>query len=301
MVRNEAPNLRGYLPSDLIGTAAGVAHRTPDRERLLPQAGDGAEGVVPRWLVPATIAGALVLAWLAIRARTAPKVTAPAITTVTAEATNTGVTAASKAALDAATAAWTALGDMMKVKLPDGSELNVPSLGVEARLVKFLSDSSAAVSDAAWFDFDRLLFDIGKATLQSASREQLTNIASILKAFPQVRVRIGGYTDNTGDPAANLRLSEERANNVMDELVKLGIDPARMSARGYGGQDPVADNSTEEGRQRNRRISLRVTDRRASVSAAARPAAARPQQTQEVASGRPAQPQPDHRQSAPPP
>ena len=300
MVRNEAPNLRGYLPSDLIGTAAGVAHRTPNRERLLPQAGDGAEGVVPRWLVPAAIAGALVLAWLAIRALTAPKVTAPAIATVTAEATNTGVTAASKAALDAATAAWTALGDMMKVKLPDGSELNVPSLGVEARLVKFLSDSSAAVSDAAWFDFDRLLFDTGKATLQSASREQLTNIASILKAFPQVRIRIGGYTDNTGEPVANLRLSEERANNVMDELVKLGIDPARMSARGYGGQNPVADNSTEEGRQRNRRITLRVTDKQASVSAAARPAAVRrPQETQEVASRGPAQP--DHPQSAPPP
>jgi chemotaxis protein MotB len=51
----------------------------------------------------------------------------------------------------------------------------------------------------------------------------------------------------------------------MDELVKLGIDPARMSARGYGEHDPIADNSTEDGRQKNRRISLRVTDQQAAV------------------------------------
>jgi OmpA-OmpF porin, OOP family len=184
---------------------------------------------------------------------------------VTAEAINTGAAAASKAALDAAAAAWAVLGGMMKVKLPDGSELDVPSLGVEARLVKFLNDSSAAMNDAGWFDFDRLLFDRGKATLQSASQEQLTNIAAILKAYPQVRIRIAGYTDNTGDSTASLRLAEERANNVMDELVKLGIDPARMSARGYGEQNAAADNSTEEGRQKNRRISLRVTDQQASI------------------------------------
>ncbi|MBV8876645.1 MAG: OmpA family protein [Gammaproteobacteria bacterium] len=154
----------------------------------------------------------------------------------------------------------------MKVKLPDGRVLNVPALGVEARLVNFLDDSGAPVNDSSsWFDFDRLLFDTGKATLQSASQEQLTNIAAILKAYPQVKIRIAGYTDDTGEPTANLRLSEERANNVMDELVKLGIDPARMSARGYGREHPVADNSTEEGRQKNRRISLRVTDKQAAA------------------------------------
>ena len=60
------------------------------------------------------------------------------------------------------------------------------------------------MSDTTWFDFDRLLFDTGQATLQPASQDQLTDIADILKAYPQVKIRIGGYTDNTGDPAANL-------------------------------------------------------------------------------------------------
>jgi len=265
MLRADAPKLRGYLPSGLLGSADGVARSTV-RETEREAASDGAEPVVPpRWLVPAAIAAALVLAGLAIRALTIPKEPAAPVATVTAEATNTGETAASNAAIEAATAAWTALGDMMNVKLPDGSELSVPSFGVEARLVKFLNDGPAAVDNAAWFDFDRLLFASGKATLQSASQEQLTNIAAILKAYPQVRIRIGGYTDNTGDPGTNLRLSEERANNVMDELVKLGIDPARMSARGYGERNPVAYNSTEDGRQKNRRISLRVTDQQAAV------------------------------------
>jgi len=227
--------------------------------------GNDTEAVAPpRWLVPVAVAGAVLLAWLVIRSMTAPPEKAPPGATVTAEAVNAPATLRS-AATEAAAAAWSALGDMMKVKLPDGSELSVPSLGVEARLVQFLNDTSQPVSETTWFDFDRLLFDAGKATLQTASQEQLANVAAILKAYPLIRIRIGGYTDNTGDPAINLRLSEERADNVMDELVRLGIDPDRMSARGYGEQNPVADNATEEGRQKNRRISLRVTNKRASV------------------------------------
>ena len=255
LLRAEAPNLRGYLPTSLLGSAAGVASAAGSRATTAVATGArAAASAPPRWLVPVAIAGALLLAWLVIRSMSTPK-----------EAVQTAASNAASAAGNAATSAWAALGDMMKVKLPDGSELNVPSQGVEARLVKYLDDSSAPVSDTTWFDFDRLLFDTGKATLQPASEEQLTNIAAILKAYPQVKIRIGGYTDNTGDPAANVRLSEERAGNVMAELVRLGIDPARMSAKGYGAEDPIADNSTEEGRQKNRRISLRVTDKQAAA------------------------------------
>ncbi len=111
------------------------------------------------------------------------------------------------------------------------------------------------------FDFDRLLFDTGAATLQPASHEQLSNIAAILKAFPKAKVTIGGYTDNTGDAAANLAFSQSRADNVMAELVKLDVDPARMNAKGYGEEHRVADNAPEDGRQKNRRISLHVTEK----------------------------------------
>jgi outer membrane protein OmpA-like peptidoglycan-associated protein len=74
-------------------------------------------------------------------------------------------------------------------------------------------------------------------------------------------VTIGGYTDNTGDAAANVTLSQQRADNVMAELGKLGVDPSRMTAKGYGQDHPIADNSTEEGRQKNRRISLHITEK----------------------------------------
>ena len=138
-------------------------------------------------------------------------------------------------------------------------ELNIPQLGIENRLIEFIEDSSRPVDTTTWFDFDRLLFDTGKATLQPSSQEQLGNIAAILKAYPKVKVKIGGYTDNVGSKESNLKLSQDRATNVMKELIRLGIDPSRMEAEGYGEEHPVADNATEEGRAQNRRISLRVT------------------------------------------
>jgi len=261
MLRAEMPSLGNYLPSGLASSLTGLASSTANRAATVVQSSADATRGTPRWLVPAAIVGALVLAWLVIRSMNSPKEAVQTAANVTTQAAS----GAANAVGNAATAAWAALGDMMRVKLPDGSDLNVPSRGVEARLVSYLNDSTAPVSDTTWFDFDRLLFDTGRATLQPASQEQLTNIAAILKAYPQVKIRLGGYTDNTGDPATNLRLSQERADNVMQELVKLGIDPARMSATGYGAENPIADNSTEEGRQKNRRISLRVTDKQAAA------------------------------------
>jgi outer membrane protein OmpA-like peptidoglycan-associated protein len=145
--------------------------------------------------------------------------------------------------------------------LPGNVSLNIPSNGIEARLLAFIQDPSKSVEPATWFDFDRLLFNTDSATLRPESQEQLGNIAAILKAYPNVRVKIGGYTDNTGDPQSNLNLSQDRANGVMAELVALGISPERLEAQGYGEQFPVADNSTAEGRAKNRRVSMRVTQK----------------------------------------
>ena len=81
------------------------------------------------------------------------------------------------------------------------------------------------------------------------------------QAYPDVEVKIGGYTDNSGEEAANKQLSESRAGSVMRELVAMGISQDRLESEGYGEQHPVGDNNTEEGRQQNRRIAIRVTEK----------------------------------------
>jgi outer membrane protein OmpA-like peptidoglycan-associated protein len=153
------------------------------------------------------------------------------------------------------------LGNFIVLSLPNGTALHVPQNGAESRLLDFIRDPNRPPDSTSWFDFDRLTFDRGSATLQPQSREQLQNIANILRAYPNVHLRIGGYSDNVGVADRNLRLSNDRANSVVNALVNLGIAPDRLDARGFGDARPVADNTTAEGRARNRRISMLVTQK----------------------------------------
>lgn len=141
----------------------------------------------------------------------------------------------------------------------DGKEVTLENIGkIESDLVEFIK-SDKAVDKTTWFDFDNLTFETGKAVLKPESQNQLKNIAEILKAYPKVALKLGGYTDNTGDANANLKLSGDRAKTVESELVKLGVEDVRLEEEGYGQEYPIADNATEEGRAANRRISVRVT------------------------------------------
>ncbi len=133
--------------------------------------------------------------------------------------------------------------------------------GIESKLISFI-ESDKPVDKTTWFSFDRLTFETGSAKIDmTKSTEQLTNMVNILKAFPKVKLKIGGYTDNTGNEKVNMKLSQERAEAVMAYLIGAGIDKARLAAEGYGSQHPVADNATEEGRAKNRRIDVRVTEK----------------------------------------
>ncbi len=170
---------------------------------------------------------------------------------------------AAQSALDSAAAAikakWALLGASVKNLLPGGVELNVPENGIEAQLIKWLNDKSKKVDKTTWFNFDRILFETGSAELNNLSNEQIGNIVAILKAYPAVELKVGGYTDNVGDPAFNKSLSQKRAEAVVAALVAGGIDAKRLVAEGYGDQHPVASNDTEEGREQNRRVAVRVT------------------------------------------
>ena len=106
-----------------------------------------------------------------------------------------------------------------------------------------------------------ILFDVGRATLKTDLMTSLAKIAGILSVYQQFDVSIEGNTDNTGSEEFNMTLSQQRAENVMNFLVEQGIAETRLTAKGLGMTMPIADNSTKEGRQKNRRVDLVITDR----------------------------------------
>jgi len=181
--------------------------------------------------------------------------TQPATPTVKVETPAVDSTAIKAAAAEAAAAGF------MK-KLASGFEIKGNSDGIESQLIAFIEDASKPVDKTTWFNFDRLTFNTGSAEIDmEKSREQLTNIYEILKAFPKVKLKVGGYTDNVGKEAANLKLSTDRAKATAAALEAMGIEKGRLSPEGYGSQHPVASNDMEEGRAQNRRIAVRVTEK----------------------------------------
>jgi OmpA-OmpF porin, OOP family len=225
------PGLAGALGlaslADLGGTVSRAAPSVASTGRSSPW----------RWLIPLL---ALILLIPLLRNRCAPE------QTPVAEAPPPAEPAPAERAI-------------VEQPLPGGVRLSIPKDGIEERLVAFIEDKGKPVDETTWFSFDRLEFDTDSATIRPSSQEQLRNIAAILAAYPAVEVKVGGYTDNVGDDAHNLQLSQDRARSTMQALIDLGLAPGRITAEGYGKEHPVADNSTPEGRQQNRRIDIRVT------------------------------------------
>lgn len=99
-------------------------------------------------------------------------------------------------------------------------------------------------------------FEIDNAAIANDGQELINEIADALKKDMSLKISIEGHTDNTGDPKHNMKLSHNRANNVLAALVEKGIDKTRLSARGYGANKPLINNDTEENKAQNRRVEL---------------------------------------------
>ena len=104
-----------------------------------------------------------------------------------------------------------------------------------------------------------ILFDVGKATLKTASQISVAKLAGILMVFPQMNLSIEGYTDSTGSNETNMKLSMERARTVYEFLMIQGISSDRMKYQGFGPENPVAPNDTETNRAKNRRVEVVLT------------------------------------------
>jgi outer membrane protein OmpA-like peptidoglycan-associated protein len=128
-------------------------------------------------------------------------------------------------------------------------------------LLDFLENRTAQSKEITWFDLDHVVFDSGRTSPRPGSQEQLRNITKILAAYPQARVIIGGFTDNVGNARTNRRISRARAESVRRELIRMGADSSRVEAKGYGEEHPIASNDTEDGRRKNRRVSLGVIEK----------------------------------------
>lgn len=97
-------------------------------------------------------------------------------------------------------------------------------------------------------------FDVNKAIIKPESMGTLNSIVKLMKDNPEVKFEVGGHTDSDGDDGANMKLSQARADAVRTQLISMGVDAARLSAKGYGESKPVADNSSFEGKANNRRV-----------------------------------------------
>jgi outer membrane protein OmpA-like peptidoglycan-associated protein len=105
-----------------------------------------------------------------------------------------------------------------------------------------------------------VLFSTGQAQLVEGARSSLEEVVDLLQTEPDKKIRVEGHTDSRGDAEANLKLSEQRAQAVVDALVSMGVDKERISAMGMGEDFPIDSNETEEGRARNRRVDVILLD-----------------------------------------
>lgn len=126
------------------------------------------------------------------------------------------------------------------------------------RLQEQLKDLKAERTDRGWVLRlgSEVLFDVGEATLKPGARRAIDSLAQFLRDYPDQRVMIEGFTDNTGSSDFNVALSQQRAQAVKQAIAAEGIEPQRIVARGYGESFPVASNQTTAGRQLNRRVEV---------------------------------------------
>jgi len=224
--------LAGLLPTGIasfLGWSGYERARQPEPAYVEPKR------ETPSWFMPLLVLSGIVLvalAWLLSRPTPTPEITV--------------------AARPAA--------KMTDLQLPGGVKISVPEGSFNYSLHQWLAGTSDTTVPKR-FVFDNLNFETGSTKLTPESTPTVESLVVILKAYPNVAVRLEGHTDSTGDADANKKLSLDRAIVVKEIMIKGGIPDGRIGTDGYGQEKPIAPNETEDGRAKNRRTELVVEKR----------------------------------------
>ena len=151
-------------------------------------------------------------------------------------------------------------GNIQEVILKDGKTIKIGEGSQLYQMYHSVKNNDQKVLDPnTWYTIENLYFETGSGDLKAGSEVQLLNLVEILTAYPSVRIKIGGYTDDTGNEESNQKLSNLRAQTAKLKLLELGIASDRVEAEGYGAQHPVCEaDDSDECRAQNRRIDVRV-------------------------------------------
>lgn len=239
----------GFSISSLFDDAAGAVKQAADYRPSVPEVKDSG---MPKWLLPLLLIALAALAfWYFMRGCNAAEKAAAVVDTTVAK-----VEEATANVVEAAR-------ETFNVTLPDGTVLSAFKGGIEDKLVSCLNDANCKIGKDVWFDFDNLNFEVGSANLTAESQVQVNNIAAVLKAYPKVKIKIGGYTDKTGDATANKKLSQDRADAVTAAIKAAGATAAQLlPAEGYGSEfATVPAEASDDARKVDRRISVSVREK----------------------------------------
>jgi outer membrane protein OmpA-like peptidoglycan-associated protein len=203
----------------------------------------------PKWLLP--LLGALALGallWMLLRGQPKEPVAAATPTTDTVV----------QVRIDTVLVA----GTPKQIRLINGVEIDAKEGGIEDLLLTFLNDPNAKAGSDNWFDFGELNFEFGTANILPESQREVSNIIEILKSYPAVKIKLGGYTDRVGNAAENKKLSQARADTVAAALRNAGLAGQVVGAEGYGSEfAKFPESAPEADRVKDRRVSVSVREK----------------------------------------
>ncbi|QDP86466.1 DUF937 domain-containing protein [Chryseobacterium sp. SNU WT5] len=248
---NDAVKVTSYDQPKVEVNRAGETHVTST-----PDNNEG--GSIWKWLLPLLLLA--LAAWFLWK-----QCNKPADQTVVTTTDSTAVPTDSSAMMND-TAVVTGTKEVTDIDL-NGTPIKGYANGMEATMINFLKSDGYknAADDSAlkdtWYSFDNVNFKMNSATeLEAGSEGQLQNLAAILKAYPEAKIKVGGYTDNVGDAAVNKTISQKRADFIKGQLSKLGVASQVVEAKGYGSEfATVPATASDAERAVDRKMAVRFT------------------------------------------